>query len=98
MVVKSLKIEATYFSKHDQVGLKIQVAYGKIQVGKTMREQPVIFDSKISWWGQITHISNIVNRKYTPTGRFQLPLTHLNCLVFLNDQFTLYCTTPQAFD
>jgi hypothetical protein len=49
MVVKSLKTEALYFSKHGQVELKIQVASNEIQVGTTMRVLGVImFDSKLS--------------------------------------------------
>ena len=63
MVVNSLKTEAMYFSKHDQVGLKIQVASSEIQVGTTMRVLGVMFDSKLSWGSHITHISNIVKKK-----------------------------------
>jgi hypothetical protein len=54
MVVKSLKLEAMYFSKYDQVGLKIQVASIEIQVGTTMRVLGVIFDSKLSLGVHIT--------------------------------------------
>ena len=63
MVVNSLKTEAMYFSKHDQVGLKIKVASSEIQVGTTMRVLGVMFDSKLSWGSHITHISNIVKKK-----------------------------------
>jgi hypothetical protein len=48
MVVSSLKTEAMYFSKYDQVGPKIQVASSKIQFGTTMRVPGVMFDSKLS--------------------------------------------------
>jgi hypothetical protein len=63
MVVNSLKTEAMYFSKFDQVGLKIQVASSEIQVGTTMRVLGVIFGSKLSWGSHITHFSNIVKKK-----------------------------------
>jgi hypothetical protein len=59
MVVNSLKTEAMYFSKHDQVGLKILVATSEIQVLTTMRVLGVMFDSKLSW-GE-SH--NIVKKK-----------------------------------
>ena len=45
MVVNSSKTEAMYFSKHDQDGLKINVASSEITVGKTMRVLGVTFDS-----------------------------------------------------
>jgi hypothetical protein len=48
MVVNSLKAEAMYFSKHDQVGHKIQVSSRKILVGRPMRVLGVMFDSKLS--------------------------------------------------
>ena len=48
MVVNSSKTEAIYFSKHDQVGLNIEVGSIKIQVGTSMRVLGVIFDSKLS--------------------------------------------------
>jgi hypothetical protein len=48
MVVNSLKTEAMYFSKCDQVGLKIQVAPSEIQIGTTMRVIGVMFESKLS--------------------------------------------------
>ena len=48
MVVNSLKTEAMYFSKYDQVGLKIQVASSEIQFDTTMRALGVMFDSKFS--------------------------------------------------
>jgi hypothetical protein len=60
MVVNSLKTEAMYFSKYDQVGLKIQVASSEIQVGTTMGVLGVMFDSKLFWGSHMTHISNIV--------------------------------------
>jgi hypothetical protein len=47
-VVNSLKTEARYFSKHDQVGLKLQVASSEVQFGTTMRAVGVMFDFKRS--------------------------------------------------
>jgi hypothetical protein len=58
MVVNSLKP-----MPHDQVGLKIKVASSEIQVGTTMRVLGVMFDTKLSWRSNITHISNIVKKK-----------------------------------
>ena len=49
MVVNSSKTEAMYFSKHDQDGLKINVASSEITVGTTMRVLGVMFDSRLSW-------------------------------------------------
>ena len=43
MVVNSLKTEAMYFSKHDQVGLKIKLTFSEIQVGTTMRVLGVMY-------------------------------------------------------
>ena len=45
MVLNSSKSEAMYFSKHDQDGLKINVASSEITVGATMRVLGVMFDS-----------------------------------------------------
>jgi hypothetical protein len=58
-----LKSDAIYFSKHGQVGLKIQVASSEIQVGTAMRVLGVMFDSKLSWGSHITYFSNIVKKK-----------------------------------
>jgi hypothetical protein len=63
MVVNSLNTETMYFSKHDQVGLKIQVSSSEIQVVTTMRVLGVLFNSKLSWGSHITNISNIVKKK-----------------------------------
>jgi hypothetical protein len=63
MVVNSLKTEAMYLSKYDQVGLEIQLASSEIQVGTTMRVLGVMFDSKLSWGSHITNISNFVRKK-----------------------------------
>jgi hypothetical protein len=49
IVVNCLKTEAMYFSKHDQVGPKIQEASSEIQVGTTMRILGIMFDSIYSW-------------------------------------------------
>jgi hypothetical protein len=48
MVVNRLKTKAMYSSKHDLVGLKIQVASSEIQVGTPVRVLGVMFDSKLS--------------------------------------------------
>jgi hypothetical protein len=48
IMVNSLKTEVMYFSKHGQVGLKIQLTFSDIQVGTTMRVLGVMFESKLS--------------------------------------------------
>ena len=58
-----MKTEALYFSKHEQVRLKIQVASSEMQVGTTMRVIGIMFNSKLSWGFRITHISNMVKKK-----------------------------------
>jgi hypothetical protein len=71
-VVKSLKTEAMYFSKHDQVGHKIQVASAKIQVGTTIRAVGVMSDSKLSWGSHIIHMSKIVRKISADLNPFKL--------------------------
>ena len=44
MMVNSFKTEAIYFSKHDLIGLNLEVGSIKIQVGTSMRVLGVIFD------------------------------------------------------
>jgi hypothetical protein len=92
MVVYSLKTEAMYFFKHDQVGFKIQVASGEIHVGTTMRVLGVIFDSKLSWESHITHISNIVKKKIHTLWKISPDLNPSELLGFSHRSIYLLCT------
>jgi hypothetical protein len=56
MGINNLKTEVMYFSKHDQVGLKIQVSSSKNQIGKTIGVLEVKFNCKLSWKSHIAHI------------------------------------------
>jgi hypothetical protein len=80
MVVISLKTEAMYFSKHNHVGLKIQVTSSEIQVGATIKVLRVIFDYKLSWRSHITHISNIVKKKKHTLRKISTDLNPLDLL------------------
>ena len=63
MVVSSSKTEAMYFSKHDQDGLKINVASSESTVGTTMRVLGALFDSRLSWENHVLHVSSTVKKK-----------------------------------
>ena len=80
MVVNSLKTEAIYFSKHEEVGLEIEVASSKIQVGTTMRVLEVMFDSKLSWENHIVHVCNIVKKKIHALRRISSDLSQSELL------------------
>ena len=69
MVVNSLKTEAIYFSKHEEVGLEIEVASSKIQVRTTMKVLGVMFDSKLSWE---SHIANALRQISSDLGQSEL--------------------------
>jgi hypothetical protein len=77
-----LKTEAIYFSKHDKVVL--QVPSSEIIFGATMRVLGVMIFSKLCWWSNITHFSNIVKKKKYTLGTISTDLNPSELLDFFH--------------